>query len=618
MDGNTRLESGRPVVAVLPFAVAAGDDEAGLLAEGMHEDICGELTRFRSLVVISPASAAAVSELSDDEVGHRLGASHVLRGRVRRAGASLQLSASLGTTTGSAQLWADHFPLRRDDLGACEQQVIARIVATLNVKLEEAVLADARRRPPERLAAYGLTLRGLHLVRRGTREANDGARALFDQALALDPLYARAHSGLSLCWFNQWNCMNWDRFEEASRRAYRHARDALELDDGDAMVHLVIAQVALFRGAWEQAAWYLDRALMLCPNDADLLVQAAVLEVFLGHPQAARRHVECAMRINPFHPNDYFAFASVAAIFDGDLETGLACLARCDAFPLIDIPAFAAAAEAHLGRLAAARAHYDRFVAGYRTEIARGADFAASAPLAWLFEVNPFRRPGDVEFLREGFRLLDLSCAAAEVGTAPGAAQGLLALSTAGWIADFAGQRVVIPNLKGMHDIRRLLETPGGEIHCLDLSEREAEVPGGDAMLDEKARNALKTRIRDLQEEIVEAEDRNDIGRAEVLRTEMDGILAVLSAALGLGGRRRKLGDLAEKARTAVTWRIRHALRRIETAHPALGRHLANSLRTGTFCTYRPESPIVWRFQAPQPPAMSVAPLGTRRQRGAR
>jgi hypothetical protein len=67
----------------------------------------------------------------------------------------------------------------------------------------------------------------------------------------------------------------------------------------------------------------------------------------------------------------------------------------------------------------------------------------------------------------------------------------------------------------------------------------------------------------------------------------MDRILETLSAALGLGGRRRKLGDSSEKARTAVTWRIRHALRRIEAAHPALGRHLAQRVETGTFCRFR-------------------------------
>ena len=64
----------------------------------------------------------------------------------------------------------------------------------------------------------------------------------------------------------------------------------------------------------------------------------------------------------------------------------------------------------------------------------------------------------------------------------------------------------------------RLLEWPGEEVHCLDLAERLPPAHAGDEMLDLTARASLKARIRDLQEEIAEAEDRNDIGRTELLR----------------------------------------------------------------------------------------------------
>jgi hypothetical protein len=78
----------------------------------------------------------------------------------------------------------------------------------------------------------------------------------------------------------------------------------------------------------------------------------------------------------------------------------------------------------------------------------------------------------------------------------------------------------------------------------------------------------------------------------------MDRLIEALSKALGLGGRGRRLGDAAEKARTAVTWRIRHAVRKVEAAHPELGRHLANSLKTGTFCVYQPERVVRWQLDA--------------------
>jgi hypothetical protein len=72
------------------------------------------------------------------------------------------------------------------------------------------------------------------------------------------------------------------------------------------------------------------------------------------------------------------------------------------------------------------------------------------------------------------------------------------------------------------------------------------------------------------------------------------GIVEVLSGALGLRGRSRPLGSAADRARSAVTWRIRSAIKKIASAHARLGRHLENAVRTGTFCVYMPETPINW------------------------
>ena len=170
----------------------------------------------------------------------------------------------------------------------------------------------------------------------------------------------------------------------------------------------------------------------------------------------------------------------------------------------------------------------------------------------------------------------------------------------AGWIVAFEGRQALLPDLKGFSDIRGLLERPGEEIHCLDLAKRLPSEHGGDAVLDDRARATIKARLRDLQEEIAEAEDRNDIGRTEHLRAEFDTLIETMSRALGLGGRSRRLGSLAERARTTVTWRIRHAARRIEAAHPELGRHFRHSLHTGTFCCYSPEREVTWQLTPDQ------------------
>jgi hypothetical protein len=92
-----------------------------------------------------------------------------------------------------------------------------------------------------------------------------------------------------------------------------------------------------------------------------------------------------------------------------------------------------------------------------------------------------------------------------------------------------------------------------------------------------------------------------DRGRAEKAGLELDLLVEQLAAARGLGGRARRAGGTAERARTAVTWRIRTALRRIDEANPQLGRHLKAAVRTGLWCSYAPEQPVGWQLGAPTP-----------------
>lgn len=596
-----------PVLAVLPFAAPGASEADALITQGLHEDVCGELSRFRAFAVISPTSAAAVAGRSDAEIGAALGATHVLRGRLRRAGETLEVAVSLVACADATQLWTERLAAPAEAFFSLQEGIVARIVATLAARLEETVLAEARRRPTESLAAYAVTVRGLAKLREATLAADEEARGLFARALELDPLYARAHGGMALSHFNEWSCAFWARFYDSARLAYGHAHRALGLDDRDAMLHLVIAKVQLFRREYEQASWYLDRALALCPNDADLLVQVANAETFLGRPEAAVAHIAKAMRLNPYHPNIYYIYAAMAHLFAGDVTTALAFGARNDGLPFVDAPAFLAIACAHAGRMEEGLRALAEYRVAFRERIASGREPAPGEPARWMLEINPFRRARDVVLLREGFRLLGEPVGAPApielpvLGDAPDlpepAAEPLLARAGDGWVADYEGRRAVLPDLKGLLDIRRLLERPGEEIHCLDLAGREDDAFRGEAVLDDAARQALKQRIRDLQEELAEAEDMNDPGRAERARTELDRLIEALSKALGLGGRGRRLGDAAERARTTVTWRIRHAVRRIEAAHPELGRHLANSLRTGLFCVYQPERMFRWRFE---------------------
>src|SRR5262249_51224893 len=145
-------------------------------------------------------------------------------------------------------------------------------------------------------------------------------------------------------------------------------------------------------------------------------------------------------------------------------------------------------------------------------------------------------------------------------------------------------------------ELAQLLAQPQQALHCLELAGRSEEPTGDAPVLDDRARREIGGRVRELQATIDEAEADHDPGRAGSARQELERIVDLLSGALGLGGRPRRLGSAVERARSAVTWRIRHSIRKIAGVHPALGRHLDNSIRTGTYCTYGPERPVDWKL----------------------
>ncbi len=156
------------------------------------------------------------------------------------------------------------------------------------------------------------------------------------------------------------------------------------------------------------------------------------------------------------------------------------------------------------------------------------------------------------------------------------------------WRIEYAGRTVRLADAKGIADLATLVAAPGREVSALDLA--GARVVGGtrDELVDTTARRRYEQRIRELQAEVEDAEDAHDTGRAERARVELDTLVDHLTAALGLGGRARRATGEAERARSAVTQRVRAAIKRIGEQHPELGEHLRASVTTGTFCRYGP------------------------------
>jgi hypothetical protein len=132
--------------------------------------------------------------------------------------------------------------------------------------------------------------------------------------------------------------------------------------------------------------------------------------------------------------------------------------------------------------------------------------------------------------------------------------------------------------------------------------------PSTEPTHDETTVERYRQRLQDLEEDLDEADRHGDLGRSAKLAAEREALLAELARSVGLGGRpRRAAGDADERLRKAVSARVKASIERVEALHPALGRHLRASVRTGFWCGYWPEQPVTWRVVVDRPGGAGVA-----------
>lgn len=163
------------------------------------------------------------------------------------------------------------------------------------------------------------------------------------------------------------------------------------------------------------------------------------------------------------------------------------------------------------------------------------------------------------------------------------------------WHITYGGKTIRMPDAKGLHDIATLLARPGEQIPAAQLAGLVAPA-GADPVLDDRARAAYKARLAELDQDLDDATADNDLERVSRATAERDALIGELSRALGLGGRSRRLDDDSERARKAVTARIRHAIDHLQHYHPGLAAHLHAAIRTGTACSYQPAEPVGWKL----------------------
>ena len=304
------IGAARASIAVLPLDALGAESGSDYFAEGLTEDIISALGRFRDLSVMSRGAVSAYQgkHPTPGEVGRELKVGYVVEGSIRRAPERIRVSVSLIDTSRGAVLWSEKYDVEPKDIFAVQDQITRRISGALALRVTSLELARSADRPPNNLEAYDLVLRGRALLSRPTRSGNAQARAFFERAIALDPMYAPGYVGLGQVDLLASNVGWTEDPVEARERAEKLAQKAIALDDLSSSAHALLGEVAVHFGEYDRALEELKRAIELNGSDAESYDQLVTVLLYRGDIAGAIAAGEVLAQFQPEIP-DGAAFA---------------------------------------------------------------------------------------------------------------------------------------------------------------------------------------------------------------------------------------------------------------------------------------------------------------------
>ena len=416
------------------------------------------------------------------------------------------------------------------------------------------------------------------------------------------------------------------RFAEAEAEATACYAFGLEVGDADALAYhgAQLAAIRVFQGREAEladlAASIAASPTLILERERAFALAAALFALRAGRSGPARAVLAQLARdgIGSLPPSSGWLTSMLAVIeIAAALDDAVVARAAYDALlPFAELPVMASLAmvclgptQRPLGLAALTCGEHDRAVEHFAAAVSaaersghRPAAIRARADLGLAL----IRRAaeGDVE---RGHVLVEGAIDAAEsadmtglaarwraaLGTAPpvatpagddGLAHMTLAAQPGYWRIGAAGEVAVVADRVGLRYLARLVQSPDRQIPALALvSEDGATVSNGgaDPVLDRPALSMLRARIAELREQPALTEDEED---------ELATLVKELGGAVGLGGRMRAFADAPERARTAVRKAIKRAIEQIAATNPAVGRHLALRVTTGSVCCYRSQA----------------------------
>ena len=321
---SVSVNSDRKAIAVLPFANLSSDPENEYFSDGLTEELIADLSKVKSLQVTSRTSVMRMKGTKDDlrTIGRKLGVRYVLEGSVRKAAATVRITAQLIDAQTDMHLWSDKFGGSAHDVFDLQERVSREIVRALDLTLSSAEERRLASRRVEDLRVLDCYLRARQEISRLSADSIDRATRLLLEGLAIAPGNPLLETALGTAEVSRAKtAMGYDEQQLAhtEARARRVIASDPELPQGE----FLLGFIAFERGALIEAMQHFRRALEIDPSYADAAQYMALTHFYAGSIVPAREYAERLVAVDPLSPMSWILRA-VAEWPDGRFEEAAA------------------------------------------------------------------------------------------------------------------------------------------------------------------------------------------------------------------------------------------------------------------------------------------------------
>ena len=308
---------------LLPFRNLSGDEQQDFLVEGLRIDIQSALTKVSGVFMIAAGAANALRGATPEDASAAVGVRYVLQGSVRTAGNRVRGAVELTDAAADEVVWAEQFDRILDDSFELQDEITARVLTAMNVKLVAGEQAKVWHKTLKDLKALEIFYKGIHAFFRMDRDEMVRARQYFETVAKMHPEVSTGATWIALThWFDIQR--GWAQSPETSRTlACEFAETAAAMEDTDGQAQTVLSHVHLMNRNYDEALAAGRGAIANRPACANANGFYANVLHYCGEHDDAIRHINLAMRYQPLHPPLFKIILSAAYRAKNELASAI-------------------------------------------------------------------------------------------------------------------------------------------------------------------------------------------------------------------------------------------------------------------------------------------------------